>query len=454
MGKFSIRKATLLGTVFLVSVVLILWHSYKRVQSESGLEQLAAMRSADGPRAYFGAGKGHNLIIIQLESFQNFLLNQSVQDQPLTPVLNELASESLYFPYLFQQIGRGNTSDAEFAANTSIYPVGGTPMSSKYGNRKFPSLARLLHKRGYTANTFHVNDVSFWDRNQLYPALGFDTYYDQPYFHKEKFNRFGASDEELYRVAFNKLNALALKHQTFYAQLVTVSSHSPYRIPEDRKRLKLNAALDGKTLGDYLTAIHYADYALGTFIHKLKQTGLWNNSVVVVYGDHFGLNKKKYNPQKISDALNIPYHKHISTFNVPLLIHLPGQLSGRIIDQTGGQTDILPTVANIMGIDLKAEGFTAFGQDLVNTDHNIIGMRYYLPTGSFFNDEVLFVPGKEGFKDGKATSIRTLKRIEDITPYKADYDHIMERMKQSDSYVRQLPVRAGVEETGTNGTQK
>ncbi|WP_379160903.1 LTA synthase family protein [Paenibacillus sp. sgz5001063] len=446
---FSIRKAYILGTVFLVSIALILWHPYKRVQTDSGLEQLAAMRSADGLKAYFGAGKGYNLIMIQLESFQNFLLNQSVQDQPLTPVLNELADESLYFPYLFQQIGRGNTSDAEFAANTSIYPAGGPPMSSKYGNRKLPSMARLLHMRGYIANTFHVNDVSFWDRNQLYPALGFDTYYDRPYYRKEKFNRFGASDEELYRVGFNKLHALAQKHQKFYAQLVTVSSHSPYSIPEDRKRLKLNAALDGKTLGDYFTAIHYADYALGTFIHKLKQAGMWNNCVFVVYGDHFGLSKKKYNPQKISDTLNIPYHKNISTFNVPLLIHLPGQLSGRRIEQTGGQTDILPTIANIMGIDLQAERFTAFGQDLINAGHNVVGMRYYLPTGSFFNDEVLFIPGKEGFKDGKATSIRTLKRVEDISAYKSDYDYIMERMKQSDRYVRQLPVRAGVKNPET-----
>ncbi|MNO36427.1 Lipoteichoic acid synthase 2 [compost metagenome] len=382
--------------------------------------------------------------MVQLESVQNFVLNQMVQGQPLTPVLNKLASESLYFPYLFQQIGRGNTSDAEFTANTSIYPVGGNPMSSKYGNRKLPSLARLLHKRDYIAVTFHVNNASFWDRNQMYPALGFDTYYDRPYFRKEKFNRFGASDEELYRAGFNKLNALAKQHQKFYAQFVTVSSHSPFTIPDGAKRLKLNEALNGKTLGDYLTAVNYADYALGTFIGRLKQTGLWNNSVLVVYGDHFGLSKKKYNPQKISDALGIPYHKHISTFNVPLLIHLPGQVSGRIIDRTGGQIDILPTVANIMGLDLKDEGFTAFGQDLMNKRHNLVGIRYYLPTGTFINDEVLFVPGKEGFKDGKATSIRTLKRVGDITPYKSDYDQIVTRMKRSDSYVEHLPERLEV----------
>lgn len=425
MGIFSIRRTCIIMAVFLVGITIVIWHR----------------PNADGPKAYYGAGKGYHLILVQLESFQKFLLNQSVEGKPLTPVLNTLKSESLYFPYLFQQIGRGNTSDAEFTANTSIYPVGAVPMSSKYGNRKLPSLARLLHKQGYIADTFHVNKVSFWDRNQMYPALGFDAFYDQPYFRKEKFNRFGASDEELYRVGFNKLNELAKQDQKFYAQFVTVSSHSPYTLPEDRKRLKLNGPLHGKTLGDYLTAVHYADYALGTFISKLKQTGLWDNCVFVVYGDHFGLNKKKYNPQKISDALNIPYDKHISTFNVPLLIHLPGQHRGRTIDQTGGQIDILPTIANIMGLDLMEEGFTAFGQDLVNAGHNVVGMRYYLPTGSFFNDEVLFVPGKKGFEDGKATLIRTHRRVQDITPYKPDYDLIMDRLKRSDNYVEHLPLR-------------
>lgn len=440
----SFRRACMVLTAMLVGIAVMFWQPSKRDHHQ--LKPLEIKRSAEGPKAYNGAGEGYNLIMIQLESFQNFVVNQTVQGQPLTPVLNKLVAESLYFPYVFQQIGRGNTSDAEFISNTSIYPAGEEPMSSTYGNRKLPSLARLLHKRHYIANTFHVNDVSFWDRNQMYPALGFDVYYDKPYYRTGIFNRYGPSDEELYRVGFNKLNALTEHSQKFYAQFVSVSSHFPFTIPEDSKRLKLDTTLNGKTLGNYLTAVNYADYALGTFIDQLKKTGLWNDSVVVVYGDHFGLNKKKYDPQKISRTLGIPYHKQISTLNVPLMIHLPGQVSGRIIQQTGGQIDILPTVANIMGIDLEKEGFTAFGQDLINAGHNLVGIRYYLPTGSFVNDDVLFIPGKKGFTDGKATSIRTLKGIKDISPYKHEYDRIIQRMKQSDNYVKQMPLRQGREQ--------
>lgn len=438
MKRFSAKTTISRAVLLLVVIVLLVW-------ATAG-PQVFRSRSSEH-NEYFGLGKDCNLIVIQMESFQNFALNTSAEGKPLTPVLNQLAKESLYFPYIFQQIGSGNTSDAEFIVNTSIYPVGASPMSKKFGNRELPSLARLLHNHGYVSSTFHVNDASFWDRNEMYPALGFDRYYDKPYFPQEIFNRFGASDEDLYRVAGNKLKTLNKHHQKFYAQLITVSSHAPFTIPKDSKRLRLSLHPGGQKLEDYLTAVNYADYALGKFIGRLKETGLWDRSVVVVYGDHFGLNKKKYDPKKISKALGINYHKQISTFNVPLLIHVPGVMRGSVIGQVGGQIDILPTIANIMGIELKQAGFTAFGQDLLNTRHNVVGMRYYMPTGTFFNDEVMFIPGKKGFEDGSATTIRTLKPVKDISPYKEDYDYILQKLKQSDRHVNRLPAGSHVLDT-------
>ncbi|MED5018537.1 LTA synthase family protein [Paenibacillus chibensis] len=391
-------------------------------------------------KAYEGAGKGKHLIVVQLESFQNFAIHASVQGEPITPVLNALSKESLYFPHIFQQIGIGNTSDAEFTMNSSIYPVGKAAMSEKYGNRAIPALGRMMQAEGYTANTFHVNDVSFWNRSEMYPALGFGKYYDRPYYRPEKFNRFGASDEELFRVGVEQMKTMHLRGQKFYSQFITVSSHAPFTIPKSSRKLKLPPGMDDKRLGDYLTSIHYADYALGTFIAKLKETGLWDQSVFVVYGDHFGLHPKYHKADEIAKVVGVPYHERISTFNVPLLIHLPGQQTGQRIEQTGGQIDMMPTIVNIMGIR-PGKGAPMFGHDLCNIDHNVIGMRYYSPTGTFVNDDVLFVPGKKGFADGKATSIRTLEPVKDINRYKLEYDYIMQWMKLSDRYVKLLPER-------------
>lgn len=237
-------------------------------------------------------------------------------------------------------------------------------------------------------------------------------------------------------MGINKVKNFTRHKKKWYAQFITVSGHAPFAIPAGSRKLTLPQNLAKRELGKYLTAVNYSDYALGRLIDSLKSAGLWDQTVLVVYGDHFGLSKKKHHPAEITKLLGIPYHKQISTFNVPLIIHLPDQRKGRTVSQVGGQIDILPTVANIMGITLKDEGFTAFGHDLLNIDHNLIGMRYYLPTGTFINDDVLFIPGKKGFEDGTATSIETLKPVQVKEWYKAEYQFIKQWIKLSDRFLK------------------
>ncbi|MDQ0194539.1 LTA synthase family protein [Paenibacillus wynnii] len=390
--------------------------------------------------AYFGSQKGKNVIVIQMEALQNFALFQSLGGQELTPVLNKLAKESMYFPHVFQQIGPGNTSDAEFMSNTSIYPIGSQAMSTSFGDRVLPSLPRLLRDKGYEAYTFHVNKVGFWNRKELYPALGFTRYFDQPYFTNDHLNAFGASDEQLYITGLNKLSELKKQDKPFYAQFITVSGHHPFKIPKSFKKITVPENMKGGVLGDYLTAVNYTDYAIGTLIDGLKKNGLWDNSVVVLYGDHFGLQPKVVSSEQINEALGIKYDNRISRYNIPLIIHAPDMKQGQVVERTGGQVDIMPTISNLLGVSLQQEGFTAFGHDLLNIDRNIIGMRYYLPTGSFFNNDILFVPGK-AFNDGTAVSLKTLEPVADFSKYEDDYKYIMKLMRLSDEYVKLLPQR-------------
>lgn len=412
----------------------------KTAESTVALNLLGTYSTAQGTTpAYFGSEKGKNLIVVQLEATQNFVIGLKVDGQEVTPVMNSLAGESFYFPQVFQQIGQGNTSDAEFTSNTSIYPTAAVAMSKGYSDRDLPSLPKLLKAQGYTTMTLHPNEVTFWDRDKLYPALGFDTYYDKPAFTNDHFNNFGASDEELYRVGLEKIQEAADQNKPFYAQFISLSSHHPFEIPEDKQELKLPESLEGTQLGHYLQAIHYTDKALGTLIQGLKDKGLWDNTVLVLYGDHFGLQPKDNDPEEVSAKLGINYHSQITRFNIPLIVHAPDQ-EGKRVERTGGQVDILPTVANLLGLSWVEDQFIPFGRDLLNSDRNVIGMRYYLPTGSFYNDDILFVPGT-GFDDGTAYSLKTHKKVEDFSQYKSDYEYILEWMKLSDEYVKQLPKR-------------
>ena len=446
--RMSIVRVCVLVFTMVIIFAGVMIHYRKNNHLTDSREKTAMTTTTNdgssGKPNYFGSGRGRNLIMIQVESLQNFPLYTYMNKQEVSPVINRLAYESLYFPNIFQQMGPGNTSDAEFLVNTSIYPTGTSPMSESYGDRELPSLARLMKKQGYRTATFHVNDVSFWNRDQMYPALGFDRYYDKPYYVEDDFNKFGSSDEELYRVCGLKLKELKTMGRDFYAQMVTVSSHYPFKIPEKSKSLQLPDHMKNTHIGDYLTAVHYADAALGTFIDTLKSKGMWDNSVFVIYGDHFGLKKGMYKPSDVSEALDIPYHENISRLNVPLIIHLPGQTEGQIITQVGGQVDILPTLANIMGVSFRKKEFKGFGHDLMNISRNLIGIRYYMPSGTFINDEILFVPGK-GFADGTAVSLTSLKPILDYSQYRNDFYSNLDRMKESDRYVRQLPKRGSAE---------
>lgn len=390
--------------------------------------------------AYFGSQKGKNVIVVQLEALQNFPLFQSLDGHELTPVLNKLATEGVYFPHVFQQIGPGNTSDAEFMSNTSIYPIGSLAMSTGFADRVLPSLPRLMRDEGYDAYTFHVNKVGFWNRKELYPALGFTAYYDKGFFTDDHFNKFGASDEQLYATGVQELAEIKKEGKLFYAQFVATSGHHPFKVPEAFKKITVPDILKGTSLGDYLTAVNYSDYAVGKLIEGLKANGLYDDTVLVLYGDHFGLQPQAVDPAQIKAALGITYDNRINRYNIPLIMHLPGAKPGEVLDVTGGQVDIMPTIANVMGISLEEKGFTAFGQDLLNIDRNVIGMRYYLPTGSFFNNDILFVPGK-GFKDGTAVSLKTLEPVSDFSQYESDYQYILKLMRLSDEYVKLLPQR-------------
>lgn len=394
--------------------------------------------NTESPRL-FGAAKGKNVIVVQMEAFQNFAINLSVDGQVITPNLNALVNDSFYFPHFFQTIAQGNTSDAEFMSNTSIYPTGVIAMSTGYGDREVPSMPRLLKDDNYVSNTFHINDVTFWDRNLMYPALGFTKYYDKPYFTNDHFNAFGASDMELYRVGLEKLEGMHDEGTPFYAQFITASSHHPFKVPKELQRIKMPAELEGTQLGNYLIALNYTDYALGEFIKQLKENGMWDDTIFVAYGDHFGLQPKDNDPAWVSEQLGITYQERITRFNIPLFVHVPG-VQAEKIDTVGGQVDIMPTIANLLGVSFKDRGYTAFGHDLLNVTNNVFGMRYYLPTGSFFTDDVMFVPGK-GFDDGTAIDLKTFEPVADISKYRKDYDYILSLEKLSDEYVRSLPKR-------------
>ncbi|TYP75529.1 LTA synthase family protein [Paenibacillus methanolicus] len=408
--------------------------------TQDAINAMKGIQEPDSPNLS-GAAEGRNVIIVQLEAFQNFLIDLKIEGQEVTPNMNKLARDNFYFPHFFQQVGQGNTSDAEFVVNTSLYipPHGAAAM--QYADKALPSMPKLLADRGYESYNFHTNDVAFWNRNNLYDALGFTRYYDKPFFTEEDKVFFGASDEVLYRRTAEELKQKQDAGTKFYAHVISMTAHHPFSIPAEKDKIKLPARYQGTFVGDYIRAQSYADYALGKFIEELKVSGLWENSILLVYGDHLGLPKYSLdgNDKRLMEEIYGRTYTYHDMINIPFIIAGDNVTYPSRQQQIGGQSDVMPTVMNLLGISMQ--NHVHFGQDLLNQKtRNLLPQRYYLPSGSFLSGESLYIPGV-GFEDGVEYPLTggEAKPVETVT--EQDYDGALNLLRYSDSYVEQLPDR-------------
>ncbi|WP_409341148.1 LTA synthase family protein [Paenibacillus sp. MBLB4367] len=406
--------------------------------TQEAVQQLKGTQNPADP-SYWKAAAGKNIIVIQLESFQNFLIGLKIDGQEITPNMNRLAQENFYFPNFYQQVGQGNTSDAEFVVNTSFYipPIGAATQT--YADKSLLSLPKLMKQNGYTSATFHTNVVEFWNRGELYSALGFDHYYDQSFFGQEDSVFFGPSDEMLYAKTADELEKMSKSGQPFYTQIISMSAHHPFTIPDKKYHMTLPKRYEGTFVGDYIRSQNYADYALGQFIDSLKQKGIWDNSLIVLYGDHLGLPiySLDRNDKALMEEIYGREYGYSDMINIPLIISSPGVTHQAKFDQIGGQVDILPTIANLTGVSMSEQ--LHFGQDLLNQTYNLLPQRYYLPTGSFMSDKALFLPGR-GFEDGTNYPVAG-NGGSGQGATEEEYQRALQLLHLSDSYIQQLPAK-------------
>ncbi|MBS4538842.1 LTA synthase family protein [Clostridium sp. D2Q-11] len=409
--------------------------TYDKIREVKGLDPKENLK-------YYGVAKDKNVLVIQLEAFQDFLMHLKIDGKEVTPHLSEFANKNMYFTQFYQQIGKGNTSDAEFMLNTSIYPTSIDAMSQKYGDRKIPSFPSILKDYGYTSATFHTNDISFWNRNEMYEALGFDKYYAKPFFDDKDKIAFGSSDEVLYDKSIDELIKIVENDDKFYANLIAMSSHHPFKIPESKGLFNLPDRYEDSTFGRYIQAANYADKAFGQLISKLKENGLWKDTLIVVYGDHFGMKLPQITDAQditlIKEVLGEDYSRYLDTFNIPLIIRVPESDINESIDTVGGQVDLMPIISNLLGVSLENKIY--FGQDILNYPDNTLGMRFYLPTGSFLSSNYFFIPGST-FEEGNLRNIKTREKVELNSDHKKYYDRVLELMDLSDAYADSLPKR-------------
>lgn len=387
----------------------------------------------------YGIAKDRHVFVIQVESLQGFVINRKVNDQEITPNLNALLKDSAYFDNVYQQIGAGNTSDAEWLMHTSIYPEGMDPTVNVINGEPVPSLPRTLKWNGYGTATYHADDIAYWSREKLYPALGFDYVYTDIEIPSEQEIGFGPADEVLFDFASKQLPGQLKKHEKIYSNIITLTSHTPFEMPEDLQYLMLPDSYTNTYIGNYLQSVRYTDEQIGVFIDTLKETGLYDNSLILLYGDHSGVHGApvtKDDEAILLDLLGHPYNLQ-DRFIVPVIFSGGGLFTRETISHLGGQIDLMPTLLNLLGIEHDAQ---MMGHDLFHYENNLLGMRYHLPGSSFINDDTLYVAPSAKLP-AILYNLETMKEKSRTNKTQQSIDNALQIMQQSDQILKSYSNR-------------
>ena len=322
----------------------------------------------------YGIAKGRNVIVIHLESFQQFLINLKVNGQEVTPFLNSLykSKETYAFDNFFHQVGQGKTSDAENLLETSTFGLSqGSLFATLGSDNTFEAAPAILNQRaGYTSSVFHGNVASFWNRNNVYKNMGYQYFFDASYYDTsgDKSTGYGLKDKLLFKDSIKYLENL---QQPFYVKYITVTNHFPFDLDSEDTDPNFTAPDTGSTTVDnYFVTAHYLDQAVKEFFTYLDKSGLAKKSIIVLYGDHYGISDNhKAAIAKILGKKSVTNYDLAMFQKVPFMINMEG-LKGGIDHTYGGEIDVLPTIEDLLGI--SSDKYIQFGQDLLSTKRNQI----------------------------------------------------------------------------------
>ncbi|WP_312092472.1 LTA synthase family protein [Niallia sp.] len=330
----------------------------------------------------FGIAKGKNVIMVSLESTQTFTVNREVNGEEISPFLNEFIKESFYFGNFYHQTGQGKTSDSEFIVENSLYPLSRGAVFFTHSGNEYQASPEILKENGYFTASLHANNKSFWNRDIMYQSLGYDRFYEINDYEVKEENSvgWGLKDIDFFEQSIAHLKEMP---QPFYSKFITLTNHFPFELEEEDKFID-PLTTGSRTLNNFIPTVRYQDEALKVFIERLKKEGLYENSIIVLYGDHNGISEN--HNKAMSEFLGEEVTPFVSTQlqRVPFAIHIPG-MKGKTMTTVSGQMDIKPTLLHLLGIETKND--IQFGSDLFSENNN---QFVVLRDGSFITEDYVY----------------------------------------------------------------
>lgn len=378
---------------------------------------------------YTNIFEGKNVLVIHAESIQQFCLETSFNGVELTPNLNKLANEGIYFTNFYAQESVGTSSDTEFTFATSLMPASSGTVAINYWDREYITTQKMLKDMGYYTFSMHANNGSYWNRLNLHESLGYDKFYnyDTDYVLDEMIG-LGLSDKSFFRQSVEKIKEIHDQNEKFYGTMIMLTNHTPFtdienghsdysvtfdymKFNEETGEYELTSApfIEETKLGSYLKSVHYADEAIGQLVEDLDKEGILEDTVLIIYGDHDSKVKEEfyelyynYNPftgevLDEDDPGYIPVDEFGYNINrkVPFIIWSKTRGYNPVkIDNVMGMYDCQPTLGNMLGF----RNDYALGRDIFSLkvgEENMV----ILPNGNFISDSIYYNSQKDSYMD-------------------------------------------------------
>lgn len=293
---------------------------------------------------HVGQEKKLNVILISVESLSADYMDAFGNDQHITPYLDSLAKESLFFTNLFAT-GTRTVRGLE-ALSLCIPPTPGQSVVRRPHNEELFALSTVFEKKGYACD-FIYGGYGYFDNMNYFFSNNHYKVVDRQELSEEEIdyeNIWGVADENLFSLALREINNTTKNQKPIFAHIMTTSNHRPFTYPEGRIDIPSHSSREG--------AVKYTDYAIGQFINECSKQSWFANTVFIITADHRASSAGK---------TDLPIEK----YHIPLLIYSPSHISPGEVPAFMSQIDIGPTLLGLLNFTYESK---FFGYDVFQID--------------------------------------------------------------------------------------
>lgn len=371
----------------------------------NALNKYFISRNITEKNEYTGLFEDKNLIVIMMESVNDIFINPEYY-----PNFNKLVSEGWYWENNYSPRNSCATMNNEFSGMTSLYSIYNTCTASKYSsNTYYESMFNLFNRNNYVTFSAHNYTESYYPRKTIHSNMGSGEYFGVEKLGIDYSNEYinWANDDEFMTEVLNIIDNKTANNEQFMTWLTTVSSHQPYGVDsiQGNANYDLTEGTDyPKDVRRYMSKLKILDDGLGILLEGLEERGILEDTVIVLFGDHYPYGISTDN---LNEVLDYDTSEYYNAERVPFVIY-NSEIEGKVFSEYTSYINLLPTLANLFNMNYDPRLY--LGTDLLSKDYESLVV---FADGSWKNEKYYYDASKskiENFTD-EEISIEELQTI-------------------------------------------